>query len=87
MPSDEVDGRARRTSADRLRWQCRRGMLELDFLLNRFMDEGYARLDTDERERFARLLDFEDQLLLDWIMRYVTPSDPQIVDLVDKIRG
>lgn len=87
MPSEGFVDRAERTNADRLRWQCRRGMLELDFLLNRFMDSGYEGLDSGERELFAHILDFEDQLLLDWIMQHVIPADPRIAGIIDRIRG
>ena len=86
MPSEGTRPRGRE-DADRLRWQCRRGMLELDVLLNRFMDQGYGELDDADRARFADLLDFEDQLLLDWFMGYAIPADPGIGRLVARIRG
>lgn len=87
MPSEDSVGRGGGENADRLRWQCRRGMLELDYLLNRFMDQGYEALDDGQRQLFARILDFEDQLLLDWVMQHAVPSDPKIADIIDKIRG
>ena len=73
-------------SAERLRWQCRRGMLELDLLLQGFLDRGYQHLGADEQALFARMLRLEDQLLLDWLMGYVVPSDPGYLELVKKIR-
>ena len=73
-------------SADRLRWHCRRGMLELDLLLEGFLDQGYSDLSVEDRRLFVRLLDFEDQLLLDWLMGYVIPSDQGISRLVGRIR-
>ncbi len=73
-------------SAERLRWQCRRGMLELDLLLQGFLDCGYAGLEPAEQALFARMLQLEDQLLLDWLMGYVVPSDPGYLALVKKIR-
>jgi antitoxin CptB len=48
---------------NRLRWHCRRGMLELDLVLARFLDAGFARLTPSERQEFERLLDLEDQAL------------------------
>ncbi|WP_333877338.1 FAD assembly factor SdhE [Methylobacter sp.] len=48
----------------RLRWQCRRGTKELDFLLNRYLDTGYLAADQRERELFVELLGFEDDELL-----------------------
>jgi antitoxin CptB len=72
---------------NRLRWHCRRGMLELDLLLEGFLDDGYDRLDVAGRERFARLLDYPDQVLIDWFMGNSVPSDGATRDLVARIRG
>ncbi|MGE5155424.1 MAG: succinate dehydrogenase assembly factor 2, partial [Bdellovibrio bacteriovorus] len=52
----------------RLRWQCRRGMLELDHLLLRFLDLGYPNLDPVGRGDFVTLLRHQDQDLSDWFM-------------------
>lgn len=72
---------------NRLRWHCRRGMLELDLLLEGFLDEGYAALDEDGRRLFARLLDYPDQVLIDWFMGSSVPSDGATRALVARIRG
>ena len=50
---------------DRLRWRCRRGLLELDLVLTRFLDNGYADLDLREREVFVDLLAHADNDLWD----------------------
>ena len=42
---------------DRLRWQCRRGMLELDVILLPFVEEDLSRLDERLQRGFARLLE------------------------------
>jgi antitoxin CptB len=70
----------------RLRWQCRRGMLELDLLLNRFLDTGYAGLGGAERATFNRLLAYQDQVLHDWFMGHAVPADAAIRDLLQRIR-
>ena len=70
----------------RLRWQCRRGMLELDLLLNRFLDTGYASLGEAERATFNRLLAYQDQVLHDWFMGHAVPADAAIRDLLQRIR-
>jgi antitoxin CptB len=70
----------------RLRWQCRRGMLELDLLLNRFLDTGYAGLGEAERATFNRLLAYQDQVLHDWFMGHAVPADAAIRDLLQRIR-
>ena len=45
---------------DRVRWHCRRGMLELDLMLSRFLDRRLTSLTPDELERFTEVLEFED---------------------------
>ena len=72
--------------ADRLRWRCRRGMLELDALLLPFFDRCYSRLEERERIAFERLLEYPDQVLLEVLMERMSPSDPSIADVVTKIR-
>ena len=69
----------------RLRWQCRRGMLELDHLLMRFLDLGYSDLDGGRRREFAALLRQQDQDLSDWLLARRKPEDPRIAALVQHI--
>ncbi|MDV6340677.1 succinate dehydrogenase assembly factor 2 [Nitrosomonas sp. Is24] len=52
---------------ERARWRCRRGLLELDIILQRFMDQHYAQLDQQELEQFERLLSLPDNDLWDLI--------------------
>jgi antitoxin CptB len=69
----------------RLRWQCRRGMLELDHLLLRFLDLGYPALDPKGRREFAALLRQQDQDLSDWLMGRREPDDARVASLVRHI--
>ena len=50
-------------SRGRLRQLCRRGTLELDVLLERWLDNGYNHGDAIMREQFLRLLALEDDQL------------------------
>ena len=52
---------------ERARWRCRRGLLELDIVLQRFMDEHYARLGETELRQFEMLLDLSDNDLWEMI--------------------
>ena len=52
---------------ERARWPCRRGLLELDIILQRFMDQHYAQLDQQGLEQFERLLSLPDNDLWDLI--------------------
>lgn len=57
----------------RLRWQCRRGLLELDLLLARFLDRRYPALAVPDQEAFRRLLQEPDPRLLAWLQGQERP--------------
>lgn len=77
MP-DQVDSK--------LRWRCRRGMLELDIMLNGFMDKKYTQLNSEQKETLDQLLDYPDQLLFDLFLGHMQSSDNDVSDLVQTIR-
>ncbi|MEW5904235.1 MAG: succinate dehydrogenase assembly factor 2 [Pseudomonadota bacterium] len=52
---------------ERVRWRCRRGMLELDIVLGRFVAQRYAQLDEAQRRAFDELLDLPDTELWDTV--------------------
>ena len=60
---------------ERLRWRCRRGLLELDIVLGRFVERHYAELDDAQRAAFDRLLDMPDTELWDMITGKVAPPE------------
>ena len=47
-------------SKARIRWACRRGMLELDVLFMPFVEEAYDSLSAEQQAIFQRLLTEED---------------------------
>lgn len=51
----------------RARWRCRRGLLELDIILQRFMDRHYTQLDKSALQEFEALLSLSDNDLWDMI--------------------
>jgi len=71
----------------RLRWKCRRGLLELDLLFRDFLDHGYGDLDSDAAQRFDALLDYPDAVLLEWLMGRIQPTDKDVAKLVQQIRS
>lgn len=70
-----------------LRWQCRRGRLELDVLLERFLARAEHTLDAAERAAFGRLLALEDDVLLAVLMGQQAAPDAQAGQLAARIRG
>lgn len=74
-------------SLQRVRWRARRGLLELDIVLGRFVEACYAQLDDAGRQTFEMLLDMPDNPLWDMIAgRQDAESDEQQA-LLDKIRA
>ncbi|HEX5313839.1 MAG TPA: succinate dehydrogenase assembly factor 2 [Gammaproteobacteria bacterium] len=55
-------------SPARLRWRSRRGLRELDLMLERYLESGYPQADAEERQAFARLLECADPDLVAWLL-------------------
>ncbi len=70
----------------RLRWRCRRGMLELDLLLQPFLDSGYEELDEVEQALFLELLELPDQELFEQLMEIKEPEEKELSHVITKIR-
>jgi len=70
----------------RLLWRCRRGMKELDVILERFARQGLTRASAAERRAFERLLGLPDPLLAGYFLGEERPADPELRLLADRIR-
>ena len=68
-----------------LRWQCRRGMRELDVVLERYLQQRYASAPLAEQKAFESLLDLPDPQLFAYLMRRETPAVPEWVDVLSKL--
>ncbi len=53
---------------DRIRWQCRRRLLEMDLILQRFLAEDFDSLSPEEMSLFKEFLGEVDTVLLPWVM-------------------
>jgi antitoxin CptB len=71
----------------RLYWQCRRGMLELDLVLQAFLDNHYDQVPSAAQRAFEDLLTYPDALLLEYVMGRMIPTDRQLADVVVRLRG
>ena len=70
---------------NRMRWAARRGMLELDLVLEPFVQHRYADLDEIDRARFKELMLCEDQDLFAWFLRREQPADGELAAIVRKV--
>lgn len=69
----------------RLRWACRRGMLELDVLFMPFVEEAYDGLSVEDKLTFERLLVCQDPELFAWFMGHETCEDQALNAMVQFI--
>jgi antitoxin CptB len=71
---------------NRIKWRCRRGMLENDLVLARFLDARGPTLSEDEIAMLDRLLDLPDNELWDLIAGRQEPGDPTVGPLLAQLR-
>ena len=71
----------------RLRWQCRRGVKELDAMLCAYLDNQYAVAGEMEQRLFNELLALEDDLLIAAFFANGLPEQEGLKQLVEKIRS
>ena len=72
---------------ERLKWKSRRGLLELDLVLDRFWAGAGAGITREEAAALERLLRLPDNDLLDLVMGRGQAPEPDLRDMLDKLRG
>jgi antitoxin CptB len=70
----------------RLKWKCRRGLLELDLVLERFLQHRAAALDEQSLDLLNELLDYQDNDLWDIVNGRSEDYLPRHKALVDVLR-
>lgn len=71
----------------RFSWHCRRGMLELDLILQRFLERRLDHLSSQEVKAFDTLLSCTDPELFAWLMGHEEPQDKELKGIVTIIRN
>ena len=69
----------------RLKWQCRRGMRELDELLLGYLTDRYTGASDDDKQAFQALLELSDPVLIEYLLQSVKPASEPITRVVDSI--
>lgn len=69
----------------RVKWACRRGMLELDVLIMPFFEQCFDDLSETEQQAFIDLLACDDPDLFTWLMGHGRSENSDIAAMVDKI--
>ena len=75
------------TEHNRLRWRCRRGMLENDLILTRYLDARGSAISAEDVVALDRLLDLPDDELWNLIAGRAEPADPGLLPLVAQLRS
>ena len=74
----------------RLRWRARRGLLENDLIVTRFLDAHEADLTDEEVDAFSRLMELADNELMDLLLARKEPVDdvdfPHVHALLARLR-
>jgi len=73
------------TELAKLKWQCRRGMRELDMLLLRYLEQRYNIAPITEQQIFHHLLTLSDAELYSYLTQYERPSNSEILALINTI--
>jgi len=76
-----------RERLSRLRWRCRRGMLENDLVLERFLALRGDAITEDEVAMLDRLLNLPDQERWCPMVARTEPADPAAAPLVAALRS
>ncbi len=71
----------------RLKWQCRRGMRELDVLLSSYLERDYPATGDSHKTAFRQLLELPDPELMSYLLSGENPAEPDLAYVVDRIRG
>ena len=74
----------------KLRWRCRRGLLENDLFIERFFDRFASRLTVGQARALGDLMDLADNDLLDLLLKRKEPAGaldrPDIKEVLEMLR-
>ena len=77
-------------SLSKLRWRCRRGLLENDLFIERFFDRFASRLTVRQAQALGELMDLADNDLLDLLLKRKEPQGtldrPDIKEVLEMLR-
>jgi antitoxin CptB len=76
-----------RAALNRLRWRCRRGMLENDLILTRFLDSRGDLITGDELVALESMLQLSDNDLWEMLSGRQEPADAALMPLLERLRA
>ena len=86
MQSALVDAR----SLSKLKWRCRRGLLENDLFVERFFAKHEATLTENQAQGLRQLMELSDNDLLDLLLARTEPegdlAQPEVIEVLRLMR-
>jgi len=76
-----------RLQRDRLKWQCRRGLLELDLVLERFLQTQVAQLSNEDAAALGELLEQADNDLWDLVIGRTDRVEARLRGILAQLRA
>lgn len=70
----------------KLKWLCRRGMKELDLLVDDYLTHDYPNASVERQDAFAKLLEYQDPLILDLLFDRTRDDDAEVQALIDELK-
>jgi antitoxin CptB len=78
---------AQRVRLEKLRWHCRRALLELDIVFQRYWQRVGDDVSEQDQAALEKLLAMEDHELWQLVSGRMEASDPHLQEMVGKLRG
>ena len=76
-----------RAELERLKWKCRRGLLELDLVLERLLQRQAAAMTDNELAAVGKLLEYPDHDLWDVVSGKSDRYDERFSGIVTRLRA
>ncbi|MFH1872250.1 MAG: succinate dehydrogenase assembly factor 2 [Pseudomonadota bacterium] len=76
----------RKARINRLKWHCRRALLELDLVFDRFWERHEGDLDAQGEAALERLLELQDHDLWALVSGRDATDDPQLKKMIERLR-
>lgn len=70
----------------KIKWRCRRGMRELDVVLNNYVEKSYVDASPEEQQAFKELLDQEDDIFYQLLLGNRDAETDGQSELLKKLR-
>ena len=71
----------------RIKWACRRGMLELDLFFKQFLETDFQKMTNQELDDFLIFLENPDPDLYAWLMGYQKPERVLDVEMTRRVQA